>query len=544
MRTLPILNRLLSGRQPAQFSEGNGASAAYFKRAIFWRVVLVLILSISTSSLSICLIACAGSISIKPDPQETELEAFKSAIKNMQIAWNADDPRTEEERLKALFEFMTETYGGLDTFGVPESTLKGNFITRSIWDYNDLLGRQVGLVLWPENKDVPAYGMSASKVVGPSRSYTSGCLMCHIAEIDGVVYFGAGNKVFDEKRLVDIAIKSTSSTARALLRSSPQEKERMGRVHEVLKRQRHSQTDPLTRGLSTAFVRSHVEFYRSTNSGESPPIEEVRRGDAKTPPLWHYAAKKPFQRWYLDGSLRGEYPLMASSMELPKGRSVEELEQIAIPKIIKQFESVIAHIRPPKYLYPIDWDLASKGERLFYAEKIGCYKCHGIYDGNGNVQWTGRHVNVGTDEARLNLVSGQFVNVFDESPLAKRFELELIRSRGYPATPLTGVWANFPYLHNGSVPTLYHLLGPASERPKIFYVFGAKHFDGKRAGQKLLPEDFSQNLSESELMDRYGADRDWFNVNRPGNGNMGHDFWYRIQTDANRKALIEYLKTL
>ena len=27
-----------------------------------------------------------------------------------------------------------------------------------------------------------------------------------------------------------------------------------------------------------------------------------------------------------------------------------------------------------------------------------------------------------------------------------------------------------PYLHNGSVPTLHHLLGPVSERPKIFQV--------------------------------------------------------------------------
>ena len=41
------------------------------------------------------------------------------------------------------------------------------------------------------------------------------------------------------------------------------------------------------------------------------------------------------------------------------------------------------------------------------------------------------------------------------------------RSHAYAATPLTGVWANYPYLHNGSVPTLYHLLGPVSERPKI-----------------------------------------------------------------------------
>jgi hypothetical protein len=38
---------------------------------------------------------------------------------------------------------------------------------------------------------------------------------------------------------------------------------------------------------------------------------------------------------------------------------------------------------------------------------------------------------------------------------------------GYNALPLGGVWAQAPYLHNGSVPTLFHLLVP-SERPKVF----------------------------------------------------------------------------
>ena len=42
----------------------------------------------------------------------------------------------------------------------------------------------------------------------------------------------------------------------------------------------------------------------------------------------------------------------------------------------------------------------------------------------------------------------------------------------------------------------------------------------------------------------YGADRNWFFVERSGSGNQGHDFWNRIRTDANRRALIEYLKTL
>src|SRR3954466_7506420 len=41
----------------------------------------------------------------------------------------------------------------------------------------------------------------------------------------------------------------------------------------------------------------------------------------------------------------------------------------------------------------------------------------------------------------------------------------------YVAPPLAGVWATAPYLHNGSVPTLWHLMHPA-ERPTAFDVGG------------------------------------------------------------------------
>ena len=79
--------------------------------------------------------------------------------------------------------------------------------------------------------------------------------------------------------------------------------------------------------------------------------------------------------------------------------------------------------------------------------------------GGGNVQWPGVHTDVGTDRSRLDVVSDQFIAAFNSSPLAG--DGALVKSHGYAATPLTGVWANFPYLHNGSVPTLHHLLGPA-----------------------------------------------------------------------------------
>jgi hypothetical protein len=233
---------------------------------------------------------------------------------------------------------------------------------------------------------------------------------------------------------------------------------------------------------------------------------------------------------------------MASSMELEKDRSFDALVLAVIPKIKEEFDTVVRHLRPPPYPYEIDRELAGKGKALFSSTSVGCSRCHGVYDGNGNVDWPGVHADVGTDRARMDLVSPGFVAAFDQSPLAA--EGSLVKSRGYAATPLTGVWANYPYLHNGSVPTLHHLLGPVSERPKIFHVMAARNFDRERVGQRLYANRAYGWFGERELLRRYGRDRDWFNTERPGSANIGHDVWWRIRTDENRRALIEYLKTL
>jgi hypothetical protein len=262
-----------------------------------------------------------------------------------------------------------------------------------------------------------------------------------------------------------------------------------------------------------------------------PHSDDVGRGDVKSPPLWHTVAKMSAGRWYSDGSFHGRIPLMASSMELEKDRPFDALVDHVIPRIKNEFDNVIRHLRPPPYPYAIDRDLAQRGRQLFYSMRVGCSQCHGNYDGMGNVNWPGVHADVGTDRARLAVVSPQFIAAFDRSPIATEGKLQ--KSEGYAATPLTGVWANYPYLHNGSVPTLHHLLGPVSERPARFQVMAARKFDRLRVGQPLADSTIGQ-----------GSDRDWFDTSRPGSGNGGHDFWSRIRTDENRRALIEYLKTL
>lgn len=475
-----------------------------------------------------------------PIDRDALVAAFDSDIRHLVYRWNPDDPRPQREQRAALFEFVHQTYS--TTAWVPQSVFETNLVTQTVvGDVESIVRDKVGLVLWPENRAVPAYGMAPS--LDPSRPlrWTVNCLVCHTAAIDGIAYFGAGTKRFDDKWLGESLRTLTSDAWLRLMPSHPADRQDASNAHRILNSHHHDKIDSLTRARSTAFAASHVELYMRPNGGRMPAVEAVGRGDVKTPPLWHTVAKMPSGRWYTDGSFHGRVPLMASSMELEKDRPFDELVNHVIPVIKQEFESVIRHLRPPRYPYGVDEELAARGRALFYSRRLGCARCHGRYDGEGNVDWPGVHVDVGTDRARLDVVSDAFLDVFADSPLAVEGTLE--KSRGYAATPLTGVWANYPYLHNGSVPTLHHLLGPVSERPRIFDVMSAGHFDRSRVGQ-ILAGPRERALSERELLRRFENDRNWFNTARPGSGNGGHDYWSRIQTDDNRKALIEYLKTL
>ncbi|MGH6835587.1 MAG: di-heme-cytochrome C peroxidase [Methylocella sp.] len=105
---------------------------------------------------------------------------------------------------------------------------------------------------------------------------------------------------------------------------------------------------------------------------------------------------------------------------------------------------------------------------------------------------------------------------------------------GYKFRPLTGIWATAPYLHNGSVPTLYDLLLPPSERPKSFYV-GTREFDPVKVGFKT--EQSADNSFLFRVFDDQGKPIQ-------GNLNSGHDYNNAGLSEADREALVEYMKGL
>jgi hypothetical protein len=104
----------------------------------------------------------------------------------------------------------------------------------------------------------------------------------------------------------------------------------------------------------------------------------------------------------------------------------------------------------------------------------------------------------------------------------------------YKGRPLQAIWATAPYLHNGSVVSLYELLLPPAQRRPSFYT-GTREFDPKNVG--FLPDQSADNTFLFETQEKDGTPKD-------GNANTGHDYGNAKLTDAERWELVEYMKTL
>jgi mono/diheme cytochrome c family protein len=117
-----------------------------------------------------------------------------------------------------------------------------------------------------------------------------------------------------------------------------------------------------------------------------------------------------------------------------------------------------------------------------------------------------------------------------DARLSNLFRPPSAQPGAYEARVLYGIWATAPYLHNGSVASLWELLLPPGQRKTSFKV-GSRVFDPRNVG---FVTDQSPFESGTYTVDPQNAD---------GNGNGGHEHGTTLP-EADRWAIVEYLKSI
>ena len=358
-------------------------------------------------------------------------------------------------------------------------------------------------------------GKPLQYVVDSSGNWTMNCFACHGGQVNGKGHPGLPNSNYALQTLTDEIRKTKLAMQKPLARMD------IGSVFIPLGRT-NGTTNAVNFGIALMAYRD-----RDLNVHRNRLPPKMIHHDMDAPPWWHFKRKHHI---YIDGfaqkGVRGLMQFMLVEQNGPeKFREWEE-----------DFESVfsfIESVEPPKYPFAIKRKLALQGRAVFNES---CARCHGTYgDGSDFPNVMVPIEEIGTDRVRLDALTPKHRAGYGHSWFADYGAEETISEpEGYVAPPLDGIWASAPYFHNGSVPTLWHVLHP-DDRPAIW----KRSYDGydqRRVGLEVDTFESLPRLNPAET-------REYFNTSKFGKSAAGHDFPSELSEDE-RAALLEYLKTL
>lgn len=353
-------------------------------------------------------------------------------------------------------------------------------------------------------------------VVTPQQSYVMNCFACHGGNLFGATYPGSPNTTYALESLTEQVRKIKLSLGKPLGHMD------LGSMFMPLGK---------TVGSSNA-VMFGVALMNFRDKDLNVHVDrlpaEMVNHDMDAPPWWHFHRKHHI---YIDGfAEKGHRGLM--QFMLVKQNGPEQFK--SWEKDFSQVYAYISELRPPKYPLEINKAMSMRGEQVF--EKT-CAACHGTYgDKSAYPEIRVPIEDIGTDRVRLDALSPQHRKHYGESWFAHHGGQDTLAVvDGYVAPPLDGVWASAPYLHNGSVPTLWHLLHPEN-RPAVW----------RRTKLELDTEKMGlqADLMTSVPSRLKAAERRWyFDTTQPGKSAAGHDYPNALSEDE-KADLLEYLKTL
>ena len=249
-------------------------------------------------------------------------------------------------------------------------------------------------------------------------------------------------------------------------------------------------------------------------------------GTSDFPSIWNQAIRRDLNLHW-DGNNKSVRERNVSAA-FGAGATRENIDLDAIVRI----ENWLLDHQPtrPQFLQ-VDTAARERGENVYRRK---CYACHDVSgDRIGSVEPLAK---IGTSEWRLNSFTDELAKL--QRMYGEGFESwtmeSFTKTNGYANAPLDGLWARAPYLHNGSVPTIWELLTPAAERSTEPFYRGHGVLDVENLGIRR------------DVKRAGGLPSFLFDVGLKGNGNQGHsgEAYGTELSDQEKRDLIEYLKTL
>lgn len=368
-------------------------------------------------------------------------------------------------------------------------------------------------------------GKPLQYVVSENGDWTMNCFSCHGGSVYGVPTPGAPNNQFALQTLTEEARSTKFRIGEPLTRMD------FGSLVVPLGTT-HGTTNAVVFGMGLMHFRD-----ADLNVLDRPPASFTHH-DMDAPPWWHFY-KRPYL--YIDGfAQKGHRGLMQFTLVPENGPEFYRQNE----DHFKDVYAYLSSLRPPTYPHPIDSDLAQRGKQLFNQN---CSQCHGTYGHHSDAESSAAYPNemvpideIGTDPVRHEALSVEGRTKYAKSWFAnvgqRDEQATIVDPAGYVAPPLDGVWASAPYFHNGSVPTLWHVLHP-SERPQVWRRTKVG-LDVSKVGLTVETTD-RVPLEHPDVAFR----RTFFDTRRFGKSASGHDYPDNL-TEVEKTAVLEYLKAL
>lgn len=378
-------------------------------------------------------------------------------------------------------------------------------------DYDRLFRDRYGLAAAPYPNDGLPMGLrlaDSTLPLGPRRAVSTDCLICHGGAIFGQSYVGLGNTALEFQAFYEEVASGgrrppfTFTNVRGTVEAGGMSVFLLG-----------FREDDLSLRLSRRDLDLHDDL-----------CEDV--------PAW-WILKKKKTMYYTGGadtrSVRALMQFMMSPLNFPSAFHKAEAD-------FKDIRAYLMALEAPRYPLAIDRGSADRGAAVF---KEHCVRCHGSY--GDRPTYPNKIVplaEIGTDPRRYQGVTRKFGEAYDRSWFAGDYKA--IATDGYQAPPLDGIWATAPYLHNGSVPTLYGVLNSKARPARFTRSFRTDRaaYDERQVGWKIEVLPAPADAQAPPLQRRRVYD-----TSLPGRSNRGHTYGDRL-SEADRLALLEYLKTL